>query len=171
MHVCRRAASLHELAFCRVPGARGVEPKLHAAMLAGFKAPYGSIRHVPGWLHVLSCLGRAGDAAEQLPGGCVATAEKLAAELLHEAGECLRVLIIELHPVRLLGCLWPLFPSCAATTDRPQHLLLPLQRSGRFARGSALPQDHLLEVLGVFWASWLKKVCHAADDATPRRCL
>ena len=101
----RRAASLDQLAFCRVPGARGEQPKVRAAMLAGFRAPYSGIGQVPGWLHALSCFGRGDDAADQPPGRCAAAAEKLVAELLHEAGECLRTLIMELHRVRFVFCL------------------------------------------------------------------
>jgi hypothetical protein len=70
-------------------------------MLAGFRPPYSGIQHVPGWLHALSCFPEADGHWQQqrLPGACAAAAEKLAAELLHAAGECLRTLIMELHQV------------------------------------------------------------------------
>lgn len=102
-----RAASLDELHFCHRSGGRG-GLKLRAAMLAAFKEPYRDLEHVPAWLYALSCFGSAAAQGRQPPGSRpAAAAEELARELMREAEECMRALIILLHQVRsscLLTC-------------------------------------------------------------------
>ena len=73
-------------------------------MLAGFHEPYRDVEHVPAWLYALSCFRAADATGRQPPGGSAAAAEKLAQELMHEAEECVRSLIIQLHQVRSRDC-------------------------------------------------------------------